>query len=113
MFERSLLFDLADELAKKIYKITLTFSYIHQNSIGNQLRRACLSIVLNIVEGGAKTSIKERINYKRISFGSLKETKYLVYFAHELRLVKDDEYKELMEKINRLAAVLYGLLRKS
>jgi four helix bundle protein len=110
MKQRSLLFDLADNISKSIYSITLDFPYKHQSSIGDQLRRASLSIVLNIVEGGTKQSDKEKTQYRRISFGSLKETKYLIYFCYEMKLINDNYYKEIMNKINKLAAILYGLI---
>lgn len=106
------MFELADEISQSIYKTTLDFPYKYQSSIGDQLRRAGLSIVLNIVEGGAKKSDKEKTQYRRISFASLKETKYLVYFSHKMKLINDSYYKEIMSIINRLAAILYGLIYK-
>ncbi len=113
MAEKNLLFELSNSLVKKIYRATLEFPFKFQSSIGDQLRRASLSIVLNIVEGGAKQSPKERKQFLKIAYSSLKETKYLLYFTHEFSLISDDFYKELLAETNRLAAVLYGLLYKS
>lgn len=108
-----LIFELADKLIKKIYKKTLNFPQKYQFSIGEQLRRASLSVILNIVEGGARKSNKEKKQFINISFGSLKETKYLLYFSKELLLIDEDEFDEFILKINELAKILYGLLYKN
>lgn len=112
MFKKYLLFELADPIAKIIYKLSLDFPQKYQFSLGEQVRRACLSVVLNIVEGGARKSLKEKRQFLNICFGSLKETKYLLYFCRELTLIKKEQFEEIMIKINELARVLYVTLYK-
>ncbi len=112
MEEKNLLFNLADKISKSIYKTTLDFPYKYQSSIGDQFRRSSLSIVLNIVEGGAKQTIKEKNQYRKIAFGSLKETKYLIHFSYEMKLIDEGYYKEIMKEINKLATIIYGLIHK-
>lgn len=112
MGEKNLLFDLANELVKKMYKVTLDFPFKYQSSIGDQSRRASLSIVLNIVEGGARKSPKERKQFLNIAYSSLKEAKYLIYFSYECGILKETEYLDILKNTNRLAAILYGLLYK-
>lgn len=110
MMKGYLLYDIADELVKIIYQRAIKLPFTYQSSIGDQLKRASLSIVLNIVESGARRSIKEKKQLLSISFGSLKETKYLIYFLYELKLIDKDFYLLVLEKINHLAKILYGLL---
>lgn len=112
MGQKNLIFDLADSLVKIIYKKTLDFPFKFQSSLADQLRRASLSIVLNLVEGGARISLKEKRQFLNIAYSSLKETKYLVNFAYEFKLISEKDFKEIFEKINRLAAILYGILYK-
>lgn len=112
MDSKNLLFELSNKLAKKIYKITLDFPYKFQSSVGDQLRRSILSVVLNIVEGGAYGSEKERNRFRKIAFSSLKESKYLIYFIKDLELINEDHYQEIMVEVNRLAGLLYGLTFK-
>lgn len=113
MNNKNLLFTLADELTKKIYKISLVFPYKFQSSLGDQLRRAILSVILNIVEGGASVSEKERNRFRKIAFSFLKESKYLAYFANDLELIEKNNYRNLMIEINRLAGLLYGLIHRN
>lgn len=103
---------IADGLVKQIYKQTLNFSYKHQSSIGDQLRRSSLSIVLNIIEGGARRSVKERKHLNNIAFGSLKETKYLIHFCKEMVLIDGEFYSLIMGRIDELARILYSLVYK-
>ncbi len=44
----------------------------------DQLERAALSVVLNLAEGSAKTSPKERARFYGISYASLRETQVLL-----------------------------------
>jgi len=107
-----MLFDVADRVSEKIYLKSLEFSYKHQSSIGDQIRRASLSIVLNIVEGGARSSVKEKRQFLNFCFGSLKETKYLIYFCKNIGVINNDFYSEVMKNINLLAKLIYGILYK-
>lgn len=109
----SILFELANQIVREIYPETITFPYKYQNSLGSQLRRASLSVVLNLVEGGARKHIKERRQFNNIAYGSLKETKYLLILARDFRLLNKPKYNLVMPKIERLAALLYGLVYRS
>ena len=53
-----------------------------KGAIKNQFERASLSIVLNLSEGQAKPSTKDRRNFYYISYGSLKETMTILRLAN-------------------------------
>lgn len=110
---KNLLYTLADPLAKEIYKLTFLLSQKYQFSIGEQLRRSSLSVILNIVEGYARKTDKEKKHFYHISFGSLKETQYLLRFIEELDLLSHEKLSPANQRVEELAKVLYGLLYKS
>lgn len=60
MENKNLLFNLADNIGKKVFKISLNLPQKLQFSLGEQIRKASLSIVLNIGEGGARVSKKKK-----------------------------------------------------
>ena len=64
------------ELAKEFYldckRIKLS------GAMKNQFERASLSIVLNLSEGSAKPTRKDRARFYFIAYGSLKETRTLL-----------------------------------
>ena len=70
----------------------------------NQFQRAILSIVLNLAEGSAKPTTKDRRKYYRTSLGSLRETQAI------LDLI---DHKKLTEEANKLGGYLYKLCKNT
>lgn len=110
MYRKSLLMEQAHLAAKEIYELSLQFPQRYQFSIGDQLRRAVLSIPLNITEGNARRFPKEKKQFLNIAFGSLKETKYLLFFSREMGIVTEKDYLHLFAIIDSLAKLLYGIV---
>ena len=73
----------ANEFAHAIYKLSRTVPSHERFGFISQLRRAVLSIPLNIVEGYARQSDKEYRRFLLIAYGSYKETVYLITFGCE------------------------------
>ncbi len=67
----------------------------------DQLVRAASSIVLNLSEGSARTSKKDRARFYVIAFASLREVQALIDM--------EDNLKSLEVQADRLAAHLYKL----
>ena len=112
VFVKNKLASKADSVVKKIYSATLTFPQVHQFSVGEQLRRASLSIVLNIVESGGRKHLKEKHQLLNVAYGSLKETQYLVDFSCEMRLISEPLYTAISQQLDELARILYTILYK-
>ena len=68
----------------------------------DQLLRSASSIALNLAEGSAKPSRKERLRYYHIAFASLRETQCILELEGE-------RYPEFKAKADILAAHLYKL----
>lgn len=111
MKRKSILMEKTHQVAKKIFILTINFSQIYQFSIGEQLRRAILSIPLNITEGNARNSNKEKKQFFNIAYSSLKEVKYLLYFCLEIKLINEKDYKEIFYQLDEVAKLLYGLIK--
>jgi four helix bundle protein len=52
----------------------------------NQLMRASLSIVLNLVEGSSRATPKDRRRFYGIAYGSARETKAILHLISNQRL---------------------------
>lgn len=72
-----------------------------------QLKRASLSIVLNYTEGYARFKRKVQLNFLEISYGSLKETEYLLEFSFRRNFLNEDVYKNLKKQVNEIGAMLW------
>jgi len=88
---------LMDEYVNRIYDCTEKFPKHEIFGITSQLRRAALSVILNYIEGYARRKPKVLLNFLETSYGSLKESKYLVYFSLRRKYLKEKDYTELIK----------------
>ena len=99
--------ELADDLAFKIYEVSRNFPKEEIYGITSQIRRAALSIPTNIVEGYSRKGDKSLSYFINISLGSLAETKYLIYFSHRLKYLSDNEYNKIKTGYEKLGKKLW------
>ncbi|MCX6763638.1 MAG: four helix bundle protein [Candidatus Moranbacteria bacterium] len=99
-----------DLVIHKIYSETKNFPKEEIYGVTSQLRRSALSIILNYIEGYARNSRNSYRNFLEISYGSLKETKYLVYFSHTEKYICKKEYDEIMSLLDEIGAMLWKLI---
>jgi len=104
------LFIKADLLAQKVYEITKDFPRHEMYGITSQLRRAGLSVILNITEGFARQDPKEYRRFLLISFGSLKEAKYLLHFSLKQEYLKEEDFKEVLSVADEIARILWSII---
>jgi len=107
---RSKLMDKAHEASKAVYLFTLNLPQKYQFSLGEQLRRSILSVPLNITEGNARLTDKEKRQFLNIAFGSLKEAKYTLFFCKDIGLIECNEYNTLYMRLDELSRILYSII---
>jgi four helix bundle protein len=106
------LFVKADLLAKEVYAVTHSFPKEEMYGITSQVRRAALSVILNIIEGFARQTAAEYRRFLLISFGSLKETKYLLYFSKEQNYITSENYKKTIDLAEEVSKILWSITKK-
>ncbi|MFH1582798.1 MAG: four helix bundle protein [Candidatus Falkowbacteria bacterium] len=103
------------QYVKLIYKISRSFPKDELYGLTSQLRRAALSIILNYIEGFARRkgdNCKVYRNFLEISYGSLKETKYLIYFAFTENYLDQDNYNSLSKFADDIGGMVWGIVNK-
>jgi len=88
-----------------VYDITEFFPKSELYGSTNQLRRAAVSVMLNNVEGFARRKPKVQLNFYEIAYGSIKETKYLIFLAYQRKWIVPERYDygfQLAEEICRM-----------
>ncbi|MBN2273761.1 MAG: four helix bundle protein [Bacteroidales bacterium] len=107
-------FELADDLAVLIYKITMKFPKEELYGLTSQMRRAAVSVPSNIVEGCARSSQAEYGRFLEMAFGSLRELNY--QFSLSVRLgytnLQETISKDCNSKLMETLKVLSALFRK-
>jgi four helix bundle protein len=81
------------------------------SELSDQLRRATISVPLNIAEGAGKTSHKERCRYHAIARGSAMECAAVVDLLRLLNLVEPKTATEAKALSVRLVAMLSKMCR--
>jgi len=94
-YKKLIVWQKADELAYQVYLATKNFPKEEIYGITSQLRRAVLSIPVNIVEGYGRQGKKELKQFLNIALGSLAETEYLLDFSLRLNYLTIEKHKEL------------------
>lgn len=99
----------AKTLVKEVYLLLDNFPKYEVYALGDQLRRAVVSIPSNIAEGAGRFSVKEKIHFIEIAYGSLTETLCQLDIAHDLNYITDEEFVNEKERINVIGKQLSGL----
>ncbi|HDL74963.1 MAG TPA: four helix bundle protein [bacterium] len=96
-----------DKYVHIVYKITKDFPKEELYGVTSQLRRATLSIILNYIEGFARERKAVKKNFWEISYGSLKESKYLLHFSLVEKYLTKKDYDKTVKLADELGAMLW------
>lgn len=103
-------FSASKEFVFECYRITKLFPDSEKFSMISQIRRAALSVHLNIAEGSSRKSEKERKRFYEIARGSLIEIDAALDIANGLEYLKYADTKTLGEKMIKCFKLLCGLI---
>ena len=104
-------FELADEVAVLVYRVTAGFPREEMYGLTSQMRRAAVSVPSNIVEGCARDSQADYLRFLYIAFGSLRELHYQLSLSKRLGFLRNQDLSLLEPKIVETEKVLNGLIR--
>ena len=104
-------FELADDLAVLVYRVTARFPREELYGLTFQMRRAAISIPSNIVEGCARDSQADYLRFLYIAFGSLRELHYQLSLSKRLGFLSNEDSSLIEPKVVETEKVLNGLIR--
>ena len=104
-------FTLADDLVVTVYQASAGFPAAERFGLQAQIRRAAVSVPSCIVEGSARRSTKEYLNFLNIAAGSASEVRYLAELSHRLGFMPIEAQRPLTERYTELIARLQALLQ--
>lgn len=95
-------------LVNEIYSLVKAFPSEERYALGDQLRRASVSITSNIAEGTGRQSYKDQAHFIELSYGSLMEVMSQLDIALDQHFISKDEHQRLEELISAEARILSG-----
>ena len=108
-FENLKVYQLSRDLVKEIYILQNSFPKEEQYALGDQVRRAAVSITANLAEGSGRQSLREKIHFIEIAFGSLTEVFCELQIACDLNYIKTEQLDSVRPQFTEVARMLSGL----
>ena len=99
-------------LVKEIYFLSSKFPSEEKFGIISQLRRATISISLNISEGAGKSTNTDFCRFLDNAMGSSFEVENVIFLCFDLEFINEEKQNELLQKITEIQKMLDGLINK-
>lgn len=100
------------ELVKEIYSLSKQLPPEEKFNMIPQIRRAALSVKLNLAEGSTRKSEVERKRYMEIARGSIVELDAALETAVDLNYFEINQLKNAGEFLNKCFAMLTRIIEK-
>lgn len=104
--------NLSDSFVWGVYGITQEFPREEVFGVTSQLRRAAMSVPLNLTEGYARQSKKELSHFSKIAYGSLKEALYIISFSNKMGWIEEKQYVSLIETGDVVAKMVWSIFSR-
>ena len=78
-----------------IYALVKTLPVEEKYALGDQMRRAVVSVTSNIAEGSGRQSLKDQAHFLELSYGSLMEVMSQIDLALDLNFIDNENYNRL------------------
>jgi len=103
----------ARQFVKECYAAVALFPFEERFILSQQIKRAALSVYLNIAEGSSRKSQAERKRYYEIARGSVIEVDAALDVASDLNYCSQESLKSLGEAMSKCFKYLSGLINSS
>lgn len=116
-FERLDVWQVSRAFVKEVYRLLAQFPDFEMYNLTNQIRRAAVSVSLNIAEGTSRNSLKEQSRFSEVAYGSLLEVYRSLLIAKDLGYIDENDLSGISVRIqelsNKLNALKQSQIRRS
>ena len=116
-FERLDVWQVSRAFVKEVYRLLAQFPDFEMYNLTNQIRRAAVSVSLNIAEGTSRNSLKEQSRFSEVAYGSLLEVYCSLLIAKDLGYIDENDLSGISVRIqelsNKLNALKQSQIRRS
>ena len=115
--KKLLVYTVSLDIVEECYRLTKLLPVDERFNLVSQLRRACLSISMNIAEGSSRGTQKERKRYFEVARGSLVEVDTALTVCVRLKYLKEEQLRKLLplmnHEFNMLSKMISTLAKQS
>lgn len=110
-FEDTKIWQESRKLVNSIYlAIQSSTAFSQDYALGNQIKRAAISIPSNIAEGFERSTNKELIHFLFIAKGSAGEVRTQLWLASDLNYLSKKELDTLIDKVKTISKMIQGMI---
>jgi four helix bundle protein len=110
-FQKLRVWQLAKELAVKVYKLTQKAAFSRDFGFKDQIQRSSVSIPSNISEGDELETDKQSVRHFYIARGSAAELLTQIIIGHEIGYINNEEADQLISDCKIISVMLTKLIR--
>lgn len=99
------------DLTLEIYNLTTNFPLEERFALADQMKRAAVSVSSNIAEGFSRQSFKEKVQFYKMSQGSLTELQNQLLIAQGVGLITKECSQSAEAQSEIVLKLLYGLIK--
>jgi four helix bundle protein len=103
----------AHEFALAIYRFTEAFPRSETYGLSAQMRRAAVSIPVNIAEGFRKRGKADKARFMNMAEGSIEECRYYLILAADLGYGQTEKLMSSLEEVSRMLNAYSGAILSS
>lgn len=96
-----------------VYKLSKAFPPGELYGVTSQIRRAVVSITLNIAEGFERYHFKDKVRFYHQARGSAAEVECLFYLTKDLQYITDEQFEIGTASIIEIGKLINGLIRST
>ncbi len=103
-------YKIAFGLSNYVWNVVLKWDHFAKDTVGKQFVRAADSIAANIAEGFGRFTKKDKVNFYRIGYSSIKEALDWNEKSKARNLLTTVQYVHILQELKRLPRELYSLI---
>ena len=103
-------YKIAFKLSNYIWDVVVKWDYFAKDTVGKQFVRAVDSISANIAEGFGRYGKKDKVNFYRYSYGSIKESLDWNEKSKIRKLITKEQYDHIFTELQKLPKSINHLI---
>lgn len=107
-FEDIIAWQKARDLVKEVYQVSSDGKFAKDYGLRDQLRRAAVSVMLNIAEGFARKTSREFMQFLVVAHGSAAEVQSALYVALDQFYISQSQFESIYKRADETSKLIMG-----